>query len=139
MFQLSDKPLDFQSYLSQLRHSSNGAFVSFEGWVRDTHNGKCVTQLEYEALAPLCEGEAQKIFHEVQAQFYISHCVCLHRVGRLAVGEMSVWVGVSSVHRDEAFKGCRYIIDEIKKRLPIWKKEVFIDGTSIWVNCQHES
>ncbi len=139
MFKLLSQPLDPKPYLTRLRHPSHGAFVSFEGWVRDTHNALCVTQLEYEALEPLCESEAQKIFNEVQAQFSIAQFVCLHRVGRLAVGEMSVWVGVSSTHRDEAFKGCRYIIDEIKKRLPIWKKEVFADGSSSWVNCQNES
>ncbi len=136
MFQLLNQPIDPNSYLAQLRHSSNGAFVSFEGWVRDHHDGHAVTGLEYEALAALCESESQKILQEVQRQFGVTKMVCLHRVGKLSVGEMSVWVGVSAVHRDEAFKGCRYIIDELKKRLPIWKKEIFLDGSSQWVNCQ---
>ncbi len=136
MFQLLNQPIDPSPYLVQLRHSSNGAFVSFEGWVRDHDDGHAVTGLEYEALAVLCESQAQKIFEEIQDQFGVTNVVCLHRVGRLSIGEMSVWIGVSATHRDEAFKACRYIIDELKKRLPIWKKEIFCDGSSQWVNCQ---
>lgn len=138
MFKLCSEPFNVTPFIKELRDPAAGAFASFEGWVRDHHNGQKVTALEYEALAPLCESEANKIIDETKREFGITHAVCLHRTGRLSVGEMSVWVGVSAPHRDEAFKACRYIIDELKKRLPIWKKEFLADGRTHWVNCQHE-
>lgn len=138
MFKLISEPFDVAPFVKELRDHSAGAFTSFEGWVRDHHNGQKVIALEYEALAPLCESEADKILNEVKTNFGITHAICLHRTGRLSVGEMSVWVGVSAPHRDEAFRACRYIIDELKKRLPIWKKEFLADGGTHWVNCQHD-
>jgi molybdopterin/thiamine biosynthesis adenylyltransferase/molybdopterin synthase catalytic subunit/rhodanese-related sulfurtransferase len=138
MFQLSSQSFNPVDYLTEFRDSSCGAFTSFEGWVRDHHHGQKVIALEYEALASLCESEAQKILHEAKNQFGVTKAMCLHRVGRVAVGEMSVWIGVSAAHRDEAFKACRYIIDELKQRLPIWKKEIYADGSADWVNCQEK-
>jgi len=138
MFKLLSEPFNISSFVKELRDPAAGAFASFEGWVRNHHNGEKVIALEYEALAPLCESEAAKIIAEAKKEFGISHAVCFHRTGRLSVGEMSVWVGVGAVHRDEAFKACRFIIDELKKRLPIWKKEFLSDGRTQWVNCQHE-
>lgn len=138
MFKLSSEPFDVTLFIKEMRDPSAGAFTSFEGWVRDHHDGQKVTALEYEALVPLCESEAHKIIDEAKSEFGITHAVCFHRIGRLSVGEMSVWVGVSAPHRDEAFKACRYIIDELKKRLPIWKKEFLADGRTHWVNCQHD-
>jgi molybdopterin synthase catalytic subunit len=73
---------------------------------------------------------------EAIARFGVARAACVHRVGELAVGELAVWVGVSAPHRDEAFRACRYIIDEVKHRLPIWKKEHYLDGDSGWVNCE---
>ena len=137
MFKLSSLPLDITPFVKELRDTSCGAFASFEGWVRDHHEGEIITALEYEALAPLCESEGNIILAEAKEQFKITRALCLHRTGCLSVGEMSVWVGVSSPHRDEAFRACRYIIDELKKRLPIWKKEFLADGRTQWVNCQH--
>ncbi len=137
MFKLSSQPLQIQSYLKELRNPAAGAFASFEGWVRNIHEGKAVSSLEYEALPPMCETEAEKILAEAIEKFGVLKAMCLHRTGRVSVGEMAVWVGVTAGHRDEAFKACRYIIDEIKKRLPIWKKEFYTDGSSSWVNCQH--
>ena len=114
-----------------------GAFCAFEGRVRNHSDGRKVIALEYEALDPLCQKEAGKIFQEVGKKFNVLNVTCCHRVGKLSVGEMAVWVGVSASHRDDAFKACRYIIDEIKARLPIWKKEFYADGDSGWVNGQN--
>ncbi len=138
MFKLSPEPLDVMAYVQELRTFSDGAFVSFAGWVRDHHQDRPVKALEYQALVPLCESEAAKIIKEAQEQFGKIRAICFHRTGLLSVGEMSVWVGVSAPHRDEAFKACRYIIDELKKRLPIWKKEIFTDGHSHWVNVPQD-
>lgn len=111
-----------------------GAFCAFEGWVRNHHQGKKVVALEYEAHEKLCRAEANKILAEMKKQFEVLDARIVHRIGRLDVGAMAVWIGVTSSHRDQAFKACRFLIDEIKKRLPIWKKEIYANGDSGWVN-----
>jgi adenylyltransferase/sulfurtransferase len=113
---------------------ANGAIVIFEGVVRaDKAQGRVVGELLYIAdKAPvLVEGE--KIIKEALSQFPIAEAVCIQRIGRLKITETAVWIGVWAAHRDEAFKGCRYIIEEIKKRLLIWKKEFYTDGSCAWV------
>lgn len=122
-----------------MESSRTGAVVTFSGIVRDHNDGKNVRALEYEAYAPLCETEAQKIFDEAIAKFDILSLACLHRTGKLNVGDTAVWIGVGAAHRDAAFEACRYVIDEVKKRLPIWKKEYYSDGDSGWVNCTHDT
>ncbi len=113
-----------------------GAYTSFEGWIRNVNEGKQVLRLEYESYEPLAITEGQQVIEEAIAKFSVLNARCVHRVGLLEIGECAVWVGVSSGHRDEAFKACRFIIDEIKVRLPIWKKEHYVDGNSGWVNCE---
>jgi molybdopterin synthase catalytic subunit len=113
-----------------------GGYVSFEGWVREHNEGQQVTRLEYEAFQELAVKEGDRIIAEALHRFPVKHAICIHRVGSLALGEMAVWVGVSSVHRGEAFDACRFIIDEVKHRVPIWKKEHYLSGDSGWVNCE---
>ena len=113
-----------------------GAYTSFEGWIRNENEGHSVLRLEYEAYEPLALTEGRSILTEAQDKFPHLHAHCVHRIGLLEIGDCAVWVGVSSPHRDEAFLACRYIIDEIKIRLPIWKKEHYADGQSGWVNCE---
>lgn len=110
-----------------------GAFVCFEGKVRQHNKGKAVSAIEYEAYDLLCDNEAERIFEEAYKKYEILTAKCVHRVGRLKPGEMAVWVGVLAEHRDAGFKACRYIIDQIKFRLPIWKKEYYEDGHSGWL------
>jgi adenylyltransferase/sulfurtransferase len=112
------------------------AYVSFEGWVRDHNEGKSVVSLDYEAFETLANSEGMRILGEAIAKFGLCDAACLHRIGALAIGEMAVWVGVTAAHRGEAFAACRYVIDEIKIRLPVWKREVYADGSVEWVNCQ---
>ena len=119
-----------------LLDSSAGGYVSFEGWVRDHNEGLAVSRLEYEAFEALAAKEGERILAEAMRRFPIKQAHCMHRLGELAIGEMAVWVGVSSAHRAEAFEACRYIIDEVKHRLPIWKKEHYRNGDSGWVNCE---
>ncbi len=135
MFLLSPTPLKKLILKHKLTSPESGAFASFEGLVRNHNDGKKVIALEYEAFDKLAIKEAQKIFEEAKAKFDVIHAQCFHRVGKLELGEMAVWVGVSASHREDAFKACRYIIDEIKTRLPIWKKEYYENGDSGWVNC----
>ncbi|MDO8580601.1 MAG: ThiF family adenylyltransferase [Candidatus Omnitrophota bacterium] len=133
MFKLSSAPLEQTNLREGFSASSAGAFASFEGWVRNHQDGKSIVALEYEAHPPLCELEAKRIFDEARSQFPVIDVRCFHRVGKLQIGEMAVWVGVLAEHRDAAFKACRYIIDELKTRLPIWKKEYYLEGNSEWI------
>lgn len=133
MLELSTKPLDPAALRAPLQHPAAGALVVFEGWVRNENAGQPVTSLFYEAAPNLCRTEAEKIFAEARTQFGVLGIRCAHRVGQLAVGDMAVWIGVTAAHRDAAFAGCRYVIDEIKKRLPIWKKEFYANDASRWI------
>lgn len=113
-----------------------GGYVAFEGWIRNENEGQEVLRLEYEVYEPLAIKEGERIIAEAKTKYPILHADCVHREGLLELGECAVWVGVSAAHRDEAFAACRYIIDEIKVRLPIWKKEHYVNGDSGWVNCE---
>jgi molybdopterin synthase catalytic subunit len=119
-----------------LLDSSCGGFVTFEGWVRNCNDGQQVLSLEYQAYEALALKEGKRIIVEALARFPVTNALCIHRVGRLEIGDLAVWVAVSAGHRDEAFKACRYVIDEIKHRVPIWKKEYYVSGDSGWVNCE---
>lgn len=135
-FRILSSPFDPEVGKRELMGPSCGGFVSFEGWVRNRNAGQQVLRLEYQAYEALALKEGARIIGEAMARFPVEHALCIHRVGKLEIGELAVWVAVSSGHRDEAFKACRYIIDEIKHRVPIWKKEYYSDGDSGWVNCE---
>ena len=136
-FSISNEPLSIDRVRSQALDPEAGAYVSFEGWVRNHHLGKKVLALEYEAYVSLAEKEGALIVAEAMENFSLARCCAVHRVGRLAIGEIAVVVGVSAAHRDAAFAACRFVIDQIKERVPIWKKETYESGESEWVLCQH--
>ena len=136
MFWMSSTPLDGPGLQEELMDPAAGACVTFEGWVRNENEGKEVRRLEYEGYEAMAVKEGTKVIDEAREKFGVLQAMCVHRVGHLDIGEMAVWVGVSSGHRAEAFRACEYIIDEIKHRLPIWKKEYYTDGDSGWVNCE---
>lgn len=138
-FTLSSTPLENIALREGFASPEAGAFTCFEGRVRDNNEGKPVVALDYEAYEPLCQLEMEKIFKEAQSRFAVIAIKAAHRTGKLKVGELVVWVGVLAAHRDEAFIACRYVIDELKKRLPIWRKEYYADGTSQWSYCAAES
>jgi molybdopterin synthase catalytic subunit len=104
--------------------------------VRDHNEGQRVRHLEYEAFEALAVREGERIVAEAIARFGVTRAACEHRLGDLVIGEVAVWVGASAPHRNEAFLAARYIIDEVKHRLPIWKKEHYLGGDSGWVNCE---
>jgi molybdopterin synthase catalytic subunit len=136
MFELSDKPIDGTALRAAMMPvPSAGALVVFEGWVRDHNEGQAVGSLSYEAAAALCGAEANKIIVEVRQRWDVTGIRCVHRVGHLRIGEVAVWVGVTAGHRDAAFAACRYVIDEVKARLPIWKKEHYADGRDRWIGA----
>ena len=135
-FSFTRAPLDAAAMRAALADPACGGYAAFEGWVRDHNAGAAVRRLEYEAFEALAVREGERILAEAIARFGVAHAACVHRLGELAIGELAVWVGVSAAHRDEAFRACRYIIDEVKQRLPIWKKEHYLNGDSGWVNCE---
>tara|TARA_Y100000996_G_scaffold414801_1_gene406847 strand:+ start:2616 stop:3035 length:420 start_codon:yes stop_codon:yes gene_type:complete len=110
-----------------------GARSSFEGIVRDTNDGHKVRKLEYECYESLAVKEGDNILDEAIKKFGLINACCIHRVGSLEIGDTAVIVLATSGHRDESFKGCRYIIDQVKQRVPIWKKEYYLDGESEWL------
>ena len=135
MFRISTEPLDPTALQRTLADAHAGACVTFEGWVRDHNDGRPVLALDYEAYAPLAEKEGERILAEAREKFAIVSAVCIHRVGSLRIGDLAVWVGVSAAHRGAAFDACRFVIDETKARVPVWKKEHYADGDTAWINC----
>jgi adenylyltransferase/sulfurtransferase len=135
-FRFSRTAIDVTSVRAELADPACGGYTSFEGLVRNHNEGLSVRHLEYEAFEPLAVKEGERIIAEAIERFGIEHAACVHRIGDLAIGDMAVYVGASARHRDEAFRACRYIIDEVKHRVPIWKKEHYENGDSGWVNCE---
>ncbi|MEI6891863.1 MAG: ThiF family adenylyltransferase [Pontiella sp.] len=136
MFKILSEPLPVEQLKSEAEDPSCGALVTFEGWVRNHNEGHEVISLEYEAYSALATAEGERILDEAREKFGLKAAVCVHRVGHLQIGDIAVWVGVSTPHRDAAYQANRYIIDEIKVRVPIWKKEHYVTGDSGWVNCE---
>jgi molybdopterin synthase catalytic subunit len=135
MFKIAVAPIDAPALHRVLADARAGACVTFEGWVRNRNEGQPVLSLEYEAYGLLAETEGERIIAEARTRFAITGASGVHRVGHLQLGELAVWVGVTAEHRSAAFDACRYIIDEAKARLPIWKKEHYASGTTAWINC----
>ncbi len=128
-FSFSQAPLEPGILRDALSDPSSGGYASFEGWVRDHNDGHRVRRLEYEAFEALAVKEGERIVAAAIERYGVRRAACVHRTGDLAIGDLAVWVGVSAEHRAEAFAACRYIIDEVKHRLPIWKKEHYEMGT----------
>jgi adenylyltransferase/sulfurtransferase len=136
-FAFSAAPIDAAALGVALARPDAGGFATFEGRVRNRNEGRAVTGLEYEAFEALAVAEGEHVVAEAVARHGALSARCVHRVGRLEVGDVAIWVGVAAPHRAEAFAACREIIDAVKHRLPIWKKEHYADGDSDWVNCAH--
>ena len=135
-FRLSETPFDTATLRAELLDDRVGAYASFEGWVRDHNDGRKVVGLAYEAYAALAQNEGARIVDKAVEKFEIIEALCVHRVGDLAIGELAVWVGVSAAHRNAAFEACRFIIDEVKATVPIWKRERYAEGDAGWLHPQ---
>jgi molybdopterin synthase catalytic subunit len=138
-FRLADAPFQIDALRRRLLDERAGAYAAFEGWVRDRNDGRKVDGLRYEAYVTLAESEGERILSEAVARFDVVEACCVHRIGDLAVGDLAVWVGVSAGHRGAAFDACRFIIDEVKARVPIWKHEHYRDGDAGWLHPQNNA
>lgn len=135
-FSIIRRPIDLERFRAALDDHACGAAVVFEGRVRNHNEGRAVTRLEYEVYAPLAVSEGDRIIAEALERWAVRRAVGVHREGMLGLGDVAIVVGVAAPHRDEAFRAARYIIDEAKARLPIWKREHYRDGEARWVNCR---
>lgn len=137
MFSITKGPINPSHLRIKLQAPKAGALATFEGWVRNQNEGREVLSLEYECFEKMAQHEAEKILAAAKEKFPILDAIGIHRIGKLELGEVAVWIGVTAIHRQAAFEACQYIINHIKIDLPIWKKEHYSDGDSHWVNCQH--
>ena len=129
---LSRLPLDLTALAARVEAPDRGAVTSFLGLVRDHHGGRSVTRLEYSAYEPMAEAECARIVGEAEARWPV-RIALEHRIGALEIGEAAVAIAAAAAHREEAFAACRFTIEEVKRRVPIWKKEFYADGTVEWV------
>jgi molybdopterin synthase catalytic subunit len=131
---LSDAPLDLATLIARVHAADRGAVTSFLGLVRDHHDGRGVIRLEYSAYAPMAEAECARIVSEAEARWPV-RVALEHRIGTLEVGDAAVAIAAAAAHRDEGFAACRFVIEEVKRRVPIWKKEFYADGTIEWIGA----
>ena len=132
--EVKDAPLDLAAHEKAVADARAGAVVTFQGVVRDHDDGRGVTLLEYEGH-PSAEAVLREVAAEIAADPAVYAVAVSHRVGTLAIGDVALVAAVSTAHRAAAFAACARLVDEAKARLPIWKRQVFTDGTEEWVNC----
>jgi molybdopterin synthase catalytic subunit len=131
IFQLVREPIRPQELVESIKAPEDGAMVVFDGFVRNNFRGKRTLYLEYEAYEAMALAKMREIGSQMREKFQIHRIIIVHRLGRLEIGETSVWIAVSSAHRAAAFDACRYAIDTLKRTVPIWKKEYFVGG-AVW-------
>lgn len=130
---ITEEPVHVEDVLADLASPQDGAVVLFTGIVRNHSEGRRVSAVAYEAYQPMAERVLREIAQEAVQRLGTDRLSVVHRVGELRVGEVSVAIAAASAHRAEAFDACRYVIEEIKVRLPAWKKERYVEGDSRWV------
>lgn len=131
---LTDQEISLPHFIAQVESSQAGAVATFSGNVRSVDHGKEVTRLSYE-IHPSTEQVLNEVVRDVVLRHNVISVAVAHRYGEIAIGESAFIVSVSAEHRGEAFAACTEIVDEVKARIPIWKHQVFADGTDEWVNC----
>src|SRR5438067_3865996 len=132
MYRIAEEPLDPKPLVEAVRRDESGALVLFYGVVRNENLGRSVQYLEYDAYQEMALKKMRQNGDDVRSRFPVTGVGILHRIGRLEIGETSLLVAVSSGHRKEAFDACHYAVDRIKQTVPIWKKEVWKDGSQ-WI------
>jgi molybdopterin synthase catalytic subunit len=135
---LTDSPIDQAAIFSGPEDPAPGALGAFVGIVRNHHQGRAVRELYYEGYRPMAELQIGRLVEEAAQRWKLRHVRAVHRLGRLTPGEAAVAVCVWSDHRAEAFAASRFLIDEIKRTVPIWKRETYADGASEWVRCEKD-
>jgi MoaE-MoaD fusion protein len=126
-------PIDHTSLVAHVREPEDGAVVTFDGCVRNHSHGRRTLYLDYEAYESMALGKIREIAEQIHEKFSIHRVAMAHRLGRLEIGETSVFIAISAAHRPAAFDACRFAIDTLKRTVPIWKKEYFEDG-AIWAD-----
>ena len=132
-----EEPLDTAALREAARHPAAGAIVVFEGCARDHHEGRAVENLAYEAFVPMAVSELEKLRTEAIARYGLTGCLVHHRIGEVPLTEAAVVVVTASAHRQEAFQAAMWVMDRIKERVPVWKRERFTEGGEGWVEGQH--
>ena len=135
MFRITDKPINLQQLVDYVTDPEAGAIVPFIGTTRNNNEGRRVIALDYEGYPEMAEKELARIGEAAKKKWPICKMAIVHRLGPVQIGEASVMIAVSSAHRDAAFAATRFAIEEIKKTVPIWKKEVF-EGGEVWIGTQ---
>jgi molybdopterin synthase catalytic subunit len=130
---LTDGSIELGALIGEVQSGERGGIACFVGTVRNHHGGRAVSHLEYEAYRPMAEAECARIVAETEARWPVSVAL-RHRVGRLEIGDAAVAIAVAGAHRDETFVACRHLIEEVKCRVPIWKRETYADGSQVWVD-----
>jgi len=138
MVHITDKKILIDDLLAEVGTAASGALNIFVGTTRNRSGERSVLWLEYEAYVPMALKKMEEIEVEARSRWPVQNITVVHRVGKVDIGEASVVIAVSSAHRDESFKACRFIIDQLKENVPIWKKEHYADGSSEWSMHQHE-
>ncbi|AAZ18476.1 molybdopterin synthase subunit MoaE [Psychrobacter arcticus 273-4] len=133
-FALLDIAIDESRLRDMLDDDSCGAFVSFEGRVRNHNNASSVDRLSYYGYEELAVNQGRQIIEKAKNKFDITHAIAIHRIGALEIGDIAVWIGVVSAHRYPAFDACRWILDTIKADIPVWKQEYYEDDSSKWLS-----
>ena len=129
------RPIEPAALVLEVGNIAHGAIILFLGTVRDVNDGRAVSGIEYRAYDAMAALELQRIVAEAAAKFGTQEIVVEHRMGELALGEVSVGIAVSHAHRDPAYEASRFVIEELKRRVPIWKREQFADGGADWVGA----
>ncbi len=127
-------PIDPRAVEAQVAHGGCGAVLSFIGVVRDNHQGRSVTGIEYQAWPRMCAKVAQDIGAEIRERWPHARVALVHRTGRLDIGEASIVIAASAPHRAEAYEASRHCIDRVKALLPVWKRELYVEGDTRWVH-----
>ncbi len=136
---ITEDPIRLEHFFSFSPRQSCGALASFVGIVRNHDHGRAVKRLFYECYFSMAEKTLGKIVEEAKREWDVDEILVRHRVGSLEIGEAAVAIAVSAAHRAEAFSACRFVLEEIKTKVPIWKKEIFEAGESEWISCDHLS
>ena len=133
IYQLTREPIDADALARHVRAPEDGAVVTFDGFVRNQSHNRATLYLDYEAYESMAVAKMREIGAQLHEKYRIHRVVMIHRLGRLHVGETSVFIAISAPHRAAAFDACRFAIDTLKRTVPIWKKEYFEDG-AVWAD-----
>lgn len=135
MFRVTDEAIDILEVIRAVVRPEAGALITFIGITRNSNEGRRVTSLEYEAYPEMAVEELERLGTETRRRWQISDIAIVHRVGEVEISDPSVVIAVSAPHRQAAFEACRFVIEEIKRVVPIWKKEIF-EGGEVWIGTQ---